>query len=101
MIWDFRSGDLLSFAGVVVAVLLAYMKRDNKIDLLSQRLGYLENTVTAETATQNRKIDSLSDLLMKMVRFEERMVNFDSRLTSQGQQIQEMKHGDGIILKRP
>lgn len=96
MIWDFRSGDLLSFAGVVVAVLLAYMKRDNKIDLLTQRFDYLET----ETDKQSEKLDKLSELLVKDALIEQRFVNFDVRLTSQGQQIQEIKHGDGIILKR-
>ena len=95
MIWDFRSGDLLSFAGVVVAVLLAYMKRDNKIDLLAQRFDYLET----ETQEQSGKIDKLSELLIKDALIEQRFVNYDFRLNSQEQQIQELKHGEGIILK--
>lgn len=97
MIWDFRAGDFLTFAGVVVAVLTAYMKRDNKIDMLTQRFDYLET----ETDKQSEKLDKLSELLGKEALIEQRFSNFDFRLNSQDKQIQEMKHGDGIILKRP
>lgn len=99
MIWDFRVGDVMSFLGYFGGTLIFLMTMKGELKLLAQRLGFLENTVKDETKEQNRKIDSLSELLMKMVRFEERMANFDTRLTGQGKEIQEMKHGDGIILK--
>lgn len=105
---SFRVGDVISFLGFFAAGLIAYFRRDanvdKKLDLATQRIGFLEDTVKKETDAQNRKIDTqsieigrLGELLIKMGRYEERMLRYDDHILMMKREIDELKHGQGFV----
>lgn len=102
--WTIRSGDIASFLGFLIAGLGVLWKARGQIDLIAQRLGFLEDTVKRETDAQNRKIDSQSieigkfgELLVKMGRYEERIARTDQDISLMRKQIEELKHGQGWV----
>lgn len=102
--WSLRAGDIVSFLGFLVAGLGVLYSMRGRIDLIAQQLGFLESTVKKETDAQNRKIDMQSaeigrfgDLLIKMGRYEERMIRTDELIVLMQRQIEELKHGQGFI----
>lgn len=43
------------------------------------------------------ELKKMGDILIGMARFDERINNLDKRVTSQGRQIDELRHGEGFI----
>lgn len=102
--WSLRAGDIVSFLGFLIAGVGVLYSMRGRIDLIAQRLGFLEDTVKKETEAQNRKLDTQSveigrfgDLLIKMGRYEERMLRTDEIIILMQKQIEELKHGQGFI----
>lgn len=88
-----RIGDVISLLGFLVGGAVFFFGMRQKIELLGQRLGFLEKTVEKATTEQNEKIDKLSELLIRMGRYEERMLRYDDRLISMSREIEGLKNG--------
>lgn len=97
MLESIRIGDVISFVGFLVASSVFFFGMRQKIELIAQRLGFLETTVKNETEAQNRKIDSFGELLIKMGRYEERMLRYDDHMLLMRKDIDALKHGEGFI----
>lgn len=97
MNWDIRAGDVISFVGFLVAGILAFGRRDTKIALVVQELGFLKENIEQESAVQNKKLDELGELIAQNIRIEERMRTYDANLLLLRQDMERMKNGEGFI----
>lgn len=104
MLESIRVGDMLSFLGFLLGGAVFFFGMRQKIELVAQRLGFLEDTVKKETAEQNKKLDAqsaeigkLGELLITMGRYEERMLRYGEDVLLIRREIDALKHGEGFI----
>ncbi len=104
MFESIRVGDVLQFVGFLVGGAIFFFGMRQKIELIGQRLGFLENTVKNETEAQKRQLDKqsieigkLGELLVQMGRYEERMLRYDDRILIMQREIEGLKNGQGWI----
>lgn len=102
--WSIRTGDLISLFGFLVGGAVFFFGLRQRIELVAQRLGFLEDTYKRETDAQNHKIDTqsqeiskLGELLIQMGRYEERMLHYDERFILMKKEIEDLRHGQGFI----
>lgn len=88
-----RAGDVLQLLGFLAGGAFFFFGMRQKIELIAQRLGFLEKTV--EKATN--EIGKLGELLIKMGRYEERMLSYDAHIILLRKEVEELKHGEGFI----
>lgn len=74
--------------------------------LVTMRNTVASLKVDAEAAKRDNKeqfnniqteLKKMGDILINMARFDERITNLDKRVTSQGRQIDELRHGEGFV----
>lgn len=94
--WSFRLGDILSFVGFALGGLsVIYMMRSD-INALGIKLGFLKETVDEQKdkiEAQNKEIARFGELIHQMGRYEERFLGLQ-------RQIDEMKRGEGLIVRQ-
>lgn len=91
--WSFRIGDIISLFGALGGGALIFFGLRERVELISQRVGFLEKTVEKATT----EIGKLGELLIKMGRYEERMLSYDEHIILLRKEVEALKHGEGFI----
>jgi hypothetical protein len=87
-------GNLIEIAMIAIGGLFFVWKISTKNDLLSLRLDHLQQEISSlkdiivAQATQDLRIESL----------EKWRTSTDSRLADQGRRVDELRHGEGMVL---
>jgi len=55
------------------------------------------SNIKSEVAGMQVEIKKLSEILIGMARFDEKLTNLDRRVTAQGRRIDELSHGEGFV----
>lgn len=95
-----------ALGGLSVAYGFVYSTR-NKFDQITLKLGHIVDTFKIETINQNSKIDKqsleiekLAQLLIIMARYEERFISQQSGLDRMQNEIDMLRRGEGLIVKK-
>lgn len=91
--WVIRPGDLLSFMGFLIAGAVFFFGLRQRIELVAQRLGFIEESHKMQAS----EIVKLGELLIQMGRYEERMFAYDQRIIALGKRVDDLQHGQGFI----
>jgi hypothetical protein len=97
---------VLAGGGIATLVTLRNTVTTLKTDMASSKKETKEQFDGMQTATKAQfdgiqsELKKMGDILIGMARFDERLLNLDKRLTSQGRQIDELRRGEGWITSR-
>lgn len=85
--WSLRFSDVVSIGAFLFAGFSGILVVKNDMRILALKFGFLEDTVKAETAKQNTKIDRQSEEIGKigtelhvLGRYEERMIQMQKEI---------------------
>ena len=95
--WTLRFGDIVSFGGFVIGGLSVIFMMQNSIKQLALKVGFLKETVDA----QSKEIEKFGELLAVMGRYEERFISLQRQYDAQQRQIDDLRHGRGYIRDQP
>lgn len=97
---------VLACGGVAAIVTLRNTVATLKTDMATSKRETKEQFEGMQSATKAQfdgiqsELKKMGDILIGMARFDERLLNLDKRLTSQGRQIDELRRGEGWITAR-
>lgn len=83
---------ILVVGGVAALVTMRNTVASLKVDADAAKKDNKEQFSNIQT-----ELKKMGDILISMARFDERITNLDKRITSQGRQIDELRHGQGFV----
>lgn len=97
---------LLLVGGIVAIVLLRNTVKSLKEDFKAAIVTNEKQFVAAQVASEKQfagvqtELKKLGEILIDQARFDEKLTSLDRRVTSQGQQLDELRHGEGFVRGR-
>lgn len=93
-------GVIVQTGVLVVGGIAALVTMRNTVQSLKVEAAVAKVDVEKQFVGIRAELQKMTDILIGQARFEERLSSLDRRVTQQGKQIDELRHGDGFVLPR-
>jgi len=90
-------GTIIQTGILVVGGVAALVTMKNTVASLKVEAETTKKDTKEQFLNVQVELRKMNDILIGMARFDERITNLDKRVTSQGRQIDELRHGEGFV----